>query len=343
MLRDFHPEINKFTTFPHHVMIWIKSGNGMIEVDFKNYAQFKDKLIFLAPNQPIKFLYGEFETVILEFPNSLVTKAIDFRVLFKHLVQMGHIELSNEKYSVISTFFNESRLEVLDVSTNQWFLQNPFNAEKDEYTIIFDLKDAIDKHFNENWSVNQFTTNINHEYSFIHQLVKNRLGLTIKNLAQRKILIESQKEIALTDKPIQEIAYDIGFKDPPYFNRFFKQQTQLTPAQFRTQFGVNPNDFFLQDLIALIKKNHKTQHETAFYANNFFMSVKTLSRKVKNQLNMTMGDLIRREIIESAKVLLKVTTIKATAWELGFKEANHFSTFFKKYTGMTPSKYQEQH
>lgn len=340
MLKKLHPKINEFTSFPNHVMIWVKSGNGIIEVDFKNYFEFKDKLIFLAPNQPIKFLYGEFEATILEFPNDLVTKSTDFRVLFKHLIAMGYIEFSDEKQAIFSTLFNENPLKVLDASTNQWYWQNPFNAEKDEYTIIFDLKEVIDEHFKENWSVQQFVTNIDHEYYSIQQLVKNRLGLTIKNLAQRKIIIESQKDIALTDKPIQEVAYDMGFKDPAYFNRFFKGQTQLTPAKFRQKYGIDPSDFFLQDLTELIQAHHKNQHATTFYADKMFMSIKTLSRKVKEQLNMTVGDLIRVELIKNAKLLLKVTTIKATALELGFKEANHFSAYFKKYTGLTPSEYQ---
>ncbi len=198
----------------------------------------------------------------------------------------------------------------------------------------------IDEHFKENWSVQQFVTNINHEYYAIQKLVKNRLGLTVKNLAQRKVIIESQKDIALTDKPIQEVAYDMGFKDPAYFNRFFKGQTQLTPAKFRQKYGVDPSNFFLQDLTALIQAHHKNQHSTAFYADQLFMSIKTLSRKVKDQLNMTVGDLLRTELINTAKILLKVATIKATARELGFKEANHFSAYFKKYTGLTPSEYQ---
>ena len=342
MLKTFQPTINSFIAFPHHVMIWIKSGNGMIEVDFKNYSQFQDKLIFLSPNQPIKFLYGEFEAVILEFPNDLVAESTDFRVLFKHLIAMGYIEFSNKKQCILDTLFDESPLTVLDVSTNQWFWQNPFNAQKEEYTIIFDLKEVIDEHFKENWSVGQFVSNINHEYYSIQQLVKNRLGLTVKNLAQRKVIIESQKDIALTDKPIQEVAYDMGFKDPAYFNRFFKQHTQLTPTAFRKKFGIDLNDFFLQDLTTLIQAYHKNEHTTSFYADKMFMSIKTLSRKVKDQLNMTVGDLIRVELIKSAKVLLKVTTIKAAALELGFKEANHFSAYFKKYTGLTPSAYQNR-
>lgn len=52
---------------------------------------------------------------------------------------MGYIEFSNKNQPILATLFDENPLKVLDVSTNQWYWQNPFNAQKDEYTIIFDL------------------------------------------------------------------------------------------------------------------------------------------------------------------------------------------------------------
>ena len=40
-LEIFHPRINEPIFFDAHVLIWIKSGRGIIEVDFKNYTDFE--------------------------------------------------------------------------------------------------------------------------------------------------------------------------------------------------------------------------------------------------------------------------------------------------------------
>jgi len=70
------------------------------------------------------------------------------------------------------------------------------------------------------------------------------------------------------------------------------------------------------------------------------LSPKTLSKKVKDQLKTTIGQLIRNEIINSTKLmLLDGRNIKDVAYELAFEEPNHFSSFFKKHTNITPSQY----
>ena len=59
------------------------------------------------------------------------------------------------------------------------------------------------------------------------------------------------------------------------------------------------------------------------------MSVQTLSKKVKDKLNVSLGQLIRYEVLNAAKQMLKHEglTVKETAFQLGYEEANHFSTF----------------
>lgn len=338
MLDIFQPKINERLHFSKHVLIWIRSGNGLIEVDFKTYNDFKNKLIFLSPSQYVKFIFGDFEVVKMEFPDQFVSNSRDFRVLFKHLVSLGYIEFPEGVQPAFTRFFDRNPLRVLDLSTQQWFWQNPFKADRAEYTIIFDTKEVIDEHFKENLSIEKLIANASHEYYHVAKLFKTRLGLTIKNLAQQKLLLESQKDIAFTDKPIQAVANDLGFKDPAYFNRFFKQQTQHTPLEFRRNFGEDV-DTLIQDLLHLIHTHHKSQHATAFYADQIHLSIKTLSRKVKNKLHMTVGDLVRNELINSAKILLPNHTIKEVAYELGFEEPHHFSAFFKRYTGMRPRDY----
>lgn len=341
MLQFFRPSINQRMSFDQHVMIWIRSGHGLIEVDFQTYSEFENRLLFLEPRQYIKFVFGNFEVGKIEFPAKFVANSPDFRVLFKHLVSLGYIEFSEKPQQIWQLLLSTSPLKILDISSQQWYWQNPFDVDPTDYAIIFDLKEVIDQNFQANLSVEQLLAYVPHRESKILRLFKHHLGLSVKQLTQRKLILESQKEIAFTDKPVQEVAYDMGFKDPAYFNRFFKRHTQTTPLQFRVEVG-DPTDSFIEDLLFLIRAHHKRHHAGAFYAAQTHMTVKALSQKVKKKLNLTLGQLIRQEIINSAKELLLENAVKEVAYELGFEEPQHFSAFFKKAQGLPPSQYQDK-
>lgn len=341
MFTAFKPALDQPLRFPQHVLIWIRSGNGLLEVDFRTYTKFENRLIFLSPDQYIKFIAGEFEVARIEFSPAYVQRSPDYRVLFKHLISLGYIDYSDTFSSFLSGLIENQSQQILDLSVNQWYWQNPFNAQRDEYAVIFDLKELIDLYFDEHLRTDQLIAQLQYKQGVVQRLVKDRLGLTVKNLFHRKLILESQKSLAFSKKPVQEVAFDLGFQDPAYFNRFFKKKTQQTPLEFRKIFGHADNsDTFITELLQLIRENYQQKHSAAFYADRTHMSIKTLSRKVKNRLNLTVGDLIRSQIMDSARRLLEDLPVREVAFELGFKEASHFSAFFKKYGGMSPSEFQ---
>ena len=58
-------------------------------------------------------------------------------------------------------------------------------------------------------------------------------------------------------------------------------------------------------------------------------------------MNTSLGQLIRLELISTAKLMLtNGDSIFSIAHRLGFEEANHFSIFFKHYSGTTPSDFK---
>jgi len=62
-----------------------------------------------------------------------------------------------------------------------------------------------------------------------------RTGRTVKQHLQDRLVLEIKKEIRLGQKSLKEIAFNLGFSEAAYFTRFFKQQTSLTPTEFRDQ------------------------------------------------------------------------------------------------------------
>ncbi len=320
-------------------MLWFHSGQGLVEIDFTPYYNLTNHLISLSPEQPFRFVHGDFDVRSVGYDTDLISQSPDHRVLFKHLVSLGHITLDAKAESVKSDLSEGDSDKILQLSVQQWFSQNPFNACRDEYDLIFDLKDLLDTQYHQQTSLNRLINKLPRNYAYLRKLIRNKIGTSIKYLAERTRLLEIQKRIALSNQSIQEISYSTGFHDPSYFIRFFKRYTQITPREFRQKFGTSlPNQFAI-DLLQLISTHHREQRSIAFYARSLHMSPQTLQRKAGFHLDTTVGRILQEEIIKSAKLRLPHLSVQETAYELGFIEANHFSSYFKKYTGYTPSDY----
>ena len=345
MVSKFQPELNKVYLISKYTMFQVLEGGGGIEVDFKSYHDWRDKLIFLEKGQYIKFLSENFSVRKIEFEEEKVFRNKDVRVLFKHLVALGYINFDEcetcQEYLNKSIFSNQSS-DIIDISSKQWYWQNPFHAKQEEYHIIFDIKDVIDKQYKNHLTNEQISKMIGFRGYEAQDLFKSKIGLSVKSMLSQKRLLESKKEIAFTDKSIKEIAYEYGFKDPAYFNRVFNRLVGESPNRFRKGISFESRDTFLPELYHLLEMHHKEQRRIGFYADKMHLSIKTLSKKVKDKLNISVGQLVRQELINTAKTLLQTdVNVKEVAHALGFEEANHFSSFFKHHTSLTPLEYRQ--
>ncbi len=58
-------------------------------------------------------------------------------------------------------------------------------------------------------------------------------GRTVTELLHDRIVLESKRNLAFSHKSVKEICYELGFEDPAYFSRFFKNNTGISPQDFR--------------------------------------------------------------------------------------------------------------
>lgn len=67
----------------------------------------------------------------------------------------------------------------------------------------------------------------------------NRLRLTQPNeIIKDRILLEAKRLLAYSSLSVKEIAYNLGYDDPAYFNRLFTNKLGYTPTTFRKKFSI---------------------------------------------------------------------------------------------------------
>ena len=69
--------------------------------------------------------------------------------------------------------------------------------------------------------------------NYFGDLVKKDTGQTAQEYIQQKLLEMAKEKMYDKEKTVNEIAYELGFKYPQHFSRFFKERVGQSPSQFR--------------------------------------------------------------------------------------------------------------
>ena len=98
---------------------------------------------------------------------------------------------------------------------------------------LSDFNKLIDGHFKENKSVAFYASLLHISSNYLNILCKKNLQISATQLIQERVILEAKRLLLSTDLNIKEIAYELGFVDHAYFSNSFKNQTGITPTQFR--------------------------------------------------------------------------------------------------------------
>ncbi|MDO7876157.1 AraC family transcriptional regulator [Hymenobacter sp. ASUV-10] len=103
-----------------------------------------------------------------------------------------------------------------------------------EQRLLHAYQARVEEHFRELHEVGDYAAQLHLSAGHLSEVVKAQSGKpAIKHLHDRLVL-EARRLLFYTRQPLKEIAFDLGFSDASYFNRFFKRETGSTPAQYRS-------------------------------------------------------------------------------------------------------------
>ncbi len=95
--------------------------------------------------------------------------------------------------------------------------------------------------------------------------------------------------------------------------------------------------------VSLVMENYKTSREVLFYANELNISVKYLSMIVQNEDNRNAKKWIDDYVVSELKIRLQASneSLQDIAFDLDFSDQSFLSKYFKRHTGISPTRYRK--
>lgn len=260
---DKHLEKINSDHFRPYIKILLIPPGYELSVDFKQYIIRQTSLFFLT-NQNFTIKKGEEEAILLYYNRDFYCIQIHDKevacdgLLFHNIFEIPFVELEKEEAIIIKNLFQhiKDELEWQDSSaeemirtyvkqliiraTRKWKKQNIDNEHiripGSEQDIFRDFSRYLEIHFKEKHHVSDYADllhiapkTLTHKFKSLNLESPNQLIIN-------RILLEAKRLLFYTDKPIKEIAYDLGYDDPAYFNRLFTNKTGSTPVTFKKNY-----------------------------------------------------------------------------------------------------------
>lgn len=82
-------------------------------------------------------------------------------------------------------------------------------------------------------TVNFIASELNLSPRYLSDLLKQETGKTAIDLIHVFLVSEAKNLLISANQSVSEIAYGLGFENPPYFSRLFKKEVGMTPNEFK--------------------------------------------------------------------------------------------------------------
>jgi len=243
-------------------LLWIKEGKGKCIIDDAEFF-FDDNTFFsfipnrsfiLYPSEEVKgvsvYFHSSFycmashvrelsgngavfnrlySSSVLTLPKELVD---DFTYLEKKMVDEllspENIAKGNVLISYLKLFLiNIARIRLEQMQKTADDMQIPETLLK--------LEEEIELNFRKIHSPSQYADKLHIAPKSLNKLVKKYYNKTLTQVIQERIILEAKKELNSSNKPIKNIAFDLGFNDAFYFSRLFKKKLRVSPENYRIE------------------------------------------------------------------------------------------------------------
>jgi AraC family transcriptional regulator, transcriptional activator of pobA len=240
--------------------IFILQGNAVVMHDFVEFKARGTTMVFMSPGQvhtarPTPGLRGTTVSFTQEFFDGGTpppSRLLDFDFFFPAEIRPWlSVSVSEERelwplFRDLQTEFDQrlsgaidilrATLQILLVRISRLYAKkrSPRKVSRaSQLARQFHL--SVEQHFREDRSLAEYARELGVTTNHLHDVVREATGQPAGQILRQRRLLDAKRLLSHTDLSVSEVGYQVGFKDPSYFSRFFRQAEDLAPAEFRTR------------------------------------------------------------------------------------------------------------
>jgi AraC-like DNA-binding protein len=242
---------------------WIQEGSGDLQAEFSTFPVTKNTLLFFEPEYPFSLKGETLSGIVMNVhPDFFYTikqqsEVSCDNIIFSRDKRSSFIHINNKELPLFDNLFQQIELAIVTEAAGQFDLlvaylkiliiqaariklkshtHVTFSESLDithQAKILRKLKKAIDEHYKKLHNPSEYAALLNASVKTLGRIVKTHCNKTITALIAERILLEARRELYLTEKPIKEIAFNLGFHDEYHFSKYFKNKASLSPLLYR--------------------------------------------------------------------------------------------------------------
>jgi len=239
-------------------VIWARDNDVEIIVDGYKVTLERNQVIFCTPLNVVKITIGQKEIISFVFNREFYCiRDHDAEVscngfLFYGSSQPPIVSLNEkeqESFEMMHYFFKEEfeiedhvQGEMLRVLLKRLLIKSARLIKKtlpdpklanEKVDIIRQFNILVEKHFKEKHFVSDYADMLNKSPKTLSNLFGKYSKETALTSINNRILLEAKRLLLFSDKTSTEIAYELGYKEPGHFSKFFKNQLGVNPIEFK--------------------------------------------------------------------------------------------------------------
>lgn len=107
------------------------------------------------------------------------------------------------------------------------------HVRHDNLQIFHHFNALIEDRYREHWPLSRYAEAMGVTEARLNDICRRIADLPSKRLVHERLMQEARRLLLFTAGSVNEIGYQLGFKDPAYFTRFFSREAGMTPSEYR--------------------------------------------------------------------------------------------------------------